>query len=103
MSQSQSQNQSQSLKRRCLSEYLSACEDQVGYPPDPETQEEWEAFNSRFPDEAWRFHPTERNMELIETPRTIRRAAQVRLLYSLKHDAEFRRELQEALGIEEGS
>ena len=42
-------------------------------------------------------------MELIEAPRRIKREAQVRLLYSLRHDSKFRGELREVLGIEEGS
>ena len=46
--------------------------------------------------------PPLRTQVTFETPRTIKRAAQVRLLYSLKHDAKFRGELREVLGIEEG-
>lgn len=72
-------------------------------PPDPETLAEWQAFDQRFPEESWRFKPTEGNMDLIEEPPLIERPAQRRLLYTLGRDARFRAELQEALGIEAGS
>jgi hypothetical protein len=78
-------------------EYLLGLRDEL---PDPETVDEWKEFSTRWPEEAWRFRPTEENMDMIKEPTLIDRAAQRRLIHTLKSDPVFLKEMLGALGIE---
>jgi hypothetical protein len=61
---------------------------------------EWKAFAHSYPDQAWRFQPTEENMNLFSEPTLVDRSAQRRLIHTLKSDPVFLKEMLGALGIE---